>query len=160
MSNQLQELSSTFCTVSCFNACSEIISFLYFQDEFVDNILNSGIQVNLSRVWLGEVYRLVTTYDILTKAGYKPDSPETNRSLISLLSGNLFTNSPARITDPEKSGFVLSSPDQENIPIAKKEGMKFARRLLLATWDSVLEVLGVPLDTSTKIIGNFPDSFI
>ena len=38
--------------------------------------------MRLSKVWLSEVYRLVTTYDILSKAGYKNDSNETNRALI------------------------------------------------------------------------------
>lgn len=106
-------------------------------------------------MWLSEVYRLVTTYDILTKAGYKPDSAETNRALICILSESFYLNPTGRIGDSEKAVKFVSSAmgDQESQTPAKKEGMKLARKLLLATWDSVLEILGLPLDTSTKIIG-------
>ena len=106
-------------------------------------------------MWLSEVYRLVTTYDILTKAGYKPESAETNRALICILSESFYLNPTGRIGDTEKAVKFVSSAtgDQESQTPAKKEGMKLARKLLLATWDSVLEILGLPLDTSTKIIG-------
>ena len=121
----------------------------------MSNILNSGIEVHLSRVWLSEVYRLVTTYDILSKAGFKQDSPETNRALICILSDSFYTNSTGRLNDPVKiSKFVSSNVvDVSNQTPAVREGIRFARKLLLATWDAVLEVLGLPLDTSTKIIG-------
>ncbi len=126
------------------------------QEKFVVTILSSGIVTRLSEVWLSEVYRLVTTYDILTKAGYKLEAPETNRALISILSESMYTNHLGRNGDGEKaSKFILSGVEHDNLPPAKKEGMKFARKLLFATWDSVLEILGVPLDTSKKIIGKF-----
>ncbi len=126
------------------------------KEKFVVTILSSGIVTRLSEVWLSEVYRLVTTYDILTKAGYKLEAPETNRALISILSESMYTNHLGRNGDGEKaSKFILSGVEHDNLPPAKKEGMKFARKLLFATWDSVLEILGVPLDTSKKIIGRF-----
>ena len=96
------------------------------------------------------MYRLVTTYDILSKAGYKIDSNETNRALIGILSENIYTQHPSRLKDCEASP-VRGALD--TIPPAKREGTKFARRLLLSTWDQVLEILAVPLDTTTKIIG-------
>lgn len=44
----------------------------------------------------------------------------------------------------------------ERVPPAKSEGMKFARRLLLSTWDQVLDILAVNLDTkSTGMV--FPE---
>lgn len=123
---------------------------LLSQDEFIDLITQCGIDVRLSRVWLSEVYRLVVTYDILSKAGYRVDSNETNRSLIGILSENIYTQHPCRLNDssdlsPVKNDLSLPSP-------SKKEGTKFARRLLLSTWDQILDILAVPLDI-TKIVG-------
>lgn len=108
-------------------------------------------------MWLCEVYRLVTTYDILSKAGFKQDSPETNRALICILSESFYTNSNGRTNEAEKTSKFISSQavDFTNQKPIVREGMKFARKLLLATWDSVLEILGLPLDTSTKFIGWF-----
>jgi len=97
---------------------------------------------------LSEVYRLITTYDILSKAGYQPDSSETNRALIGILSEKIYTHHPNRLkeTDPDvqHGNFV-------NLATAgKREGKKFARRLLLSTWDQVLDTLAVPLGTTTQ----------
>ena len=136
---------------------------LKLQDTFVSNILNSGIEVHLSPVWLSEVYRLATTYDILSKAGFKQDSPESNQALICILSDSFYINSNGRIDDAVTAAkFVTSNiVDVSNQTPAVREGIKFARKLLLATWDAVLEVLGLPLDTSTKIIGKLlPCSFL
>ena len=111
------------------------------KEEFIDNILNSGVPIGLSSVWLGELYRLVTTYNILGKAGYTLDSPDTNRALINTLNDNM-------LSEDEDSPF-LHHKNPSTLPPAKREGMKFARRVLLATWDSVLEILSAPLETST-----------
>lgn len=123
----------------------------------MSNIIKSGIEVRLSKVWLAEVYRLVTTYDILSKAGFKQESSETNRALICIMSDSFYVNPSGRIHETEKTwSFVTSqSVDRSSHTPAVKEGMKFARKLLLATWDSVLEILGLPLDTSTRIMGWF-----
>lgn len=112
------------------------------KEEFIDNILNSGVPIGLSSVWLGELYRLVTTYNILGKAGYTLDSPDTNRALINTLNDNM-------LSEDEDSPF-LHHKNPSTLPPAKREGMKFARRVLLATWDSVLEILSAPLETSTS----------
>jgi len=112
------------------------------QEDFIDNILNSGVPIGLSSVWLGELYRLVTTYNILGKAGYSIDSPETSRALINTLNDNM-------LSDEEDSQF-LHHRNPSTLPPAKREGMKFARRVLLTTWDSVLEILSTPLETSTS----------
>lgn len=93
-------------------------------------------------MWLGELYRLVTTYNILGKAGYSIDSPETSRALINTLNDNM-------LSDEEDSQF-LHHRNPSTLPPAKREGMKFARRVLLTTWDSVLEILSTPLETSTS----------
>lgn len=111
------------------------------QEDFINNILNSGVPIGLSSVWLGELYRLVTTYNILGKAGYTAEATETNRALIHTLSDNM-------LSEGEDSPF-LHHRNPSTLPPAKREGMKFARRVLLTTWDSVLDILSVPLETST-----------
>lgn len=119
------------------------------QDQFIDSIISSGVKVRLSKIWLREVYRLVITYDILSKAGYKSNSNETNRALVGLLSESIYTHHPSRLKDSNVS--PVKGETDFTMP-AKREGTKFARRLLLCTWDQALEVLAVPLDTTTKII--------
>ncbi|EDO36388.1 predicted protein [Nematostella vectensis] len=115
------------------------------QQEFVDSILNSGVIVGLSSVWLGELYRLVTTYNILGKAGYQPKNPGTNRALVSLLSENIFASEKDTGDDT-----FLNQQEPSHMTPARREGTKFARRVLLTTWSSVLEVLSLPLETSTS----------
>ena len=110
------------------------------KEDFISTILNSGVPIGLSSVWLGELYRLVTTYNILGKAGYTLDSPVTNRALINTLNDNM-------LSEEEDSPF-LHHRNPSTLPPAKREGMKFARRVLLTTWDSVLEILSAPLETS------------
>lgn len=109
----------------------------------MDSILESGVAVGLSCVWLGELYRLVTTYNILAKAGYSLDSSTTNRALINLLSNNTFP-----MERESKDDAFLRQMHPGNLVPAKREGIKFARHVLLTTWDSVLEVLSLPLETS------------
>ena len=99
--------------------------------------------MGLSSVWLGELYRLVTTYNVLGKAGYKLDG-DSNRALIDLLSDNVSMADQ----EPGDKPFIHIEGLARVLP-AKKEGMKFARRVLVTAWDSVLEVLSLPLETST-----------
>lgn len=94
------------------------------------------------------MYRLVTTYDILSKAGYKSDSSQTNRALVGILSESIYTQHLSRLK--ENPDLSPTGSDTDRIPPAKKEGTKFARRLLLSTWDQVLEILSVHLDTSVN----------
>lgn len=103
--------------------------------------------MRLSKVWLGEVYRLVTTYDILSKAGYKRDSRETNRALIGMLSEQLHTQ---RLNRVSKNISELEKSDaQVTMTTGRKAGMRFAKRLLMATWEQVLDTLVVPLESTT-----------
>ena len=133
-------------TVATLELCRKYLNFSFFfplqiKEDFINNILNSGVPIGLSSVWLGELYRLVTTYNILGKAGYTAEATETNRALIHTLSDNM-------LSEGEDSPF-LHHRNPSTLPPAKREGMKFARRVLLTTWDSVLDILSVPLETST-----------
>ena len=116
----------------------------------MSGILNSGVPVGLSSVWLGELYRLVTTYNILGKAGYSPDNPNTNRALVASLSHNALSSEGDRNDDT-----LLRHVLPESTLPAKREGIKFGRRVLLTTWDSVLEILSLPLETS--VTGRSPN---
>jgi len=51
------------------------------------------------------------------------------------------------LSEEDDSPF-LHHRNPSTLPPAKREGMKFARRVLLTTWDSVLEILSAPLETS------------
>lgn len=64
----------------------------------------------------------------------------TNRALINTLNDNM-------LSEEDDSPF-LHHRNPNTLPPAKREGMKFARRVLLTTWDSVLEILSAPLETS------------
>lgn len=122
------------------------------QSTFIHSITSFGFPVRLSKVWLSEVYRLITTYDILSKAGYQPDSHETNRALIGILSERIYTNHPNRVKEDDTGDNDSNVGDKFTDPItaAKREGQKFARRLLLSTWDQVLDTLTVPLGATTQ----------
>lgn len=123
-----------------------IFVFVFLQQkEFVDSILDSGVMVGLSSVWLGELYRLVTTYNILGKAGYKHNDPSTNRALVSLLSESIFNADKETGND-----MFLRQQEPNHMTPAKREGTKFGRRVLLTAWDSVLEVLSLPLETTAS----------
>ena len=137
---------SSTTTTQWANSCNFLLTF---KDDFIDNILNSGMPIGLSSVWLAELYRLVTTYNILGKAGFTLDSPDGNRALINTLNDNMLSE--------EEDSPLLHHKNPSTLLPAKREGMKFARRLLLATWDSVLEILSAPLETSTS--GLWPASF-
>ncbi|XP_066914705.1 brefeldin A-inhibited guanine nucleotide-exchange protein 3-like isoform X2 [Clytia hemisphaerica] len=119
------------------------------QNSFIQSVVDFGFPVRLSRTWLSEVYRLITTYDILSKAGYHPESSDTNRALIGILSEKIYTHHPNRIKETDEIG--TSGKFRDPITAGKREGQKFARRLLLSTWDQVLDTLAVPLSSTTQI---------
>ena len=116
------------------------------QEEFINNTHNCGVDVGLSSVWLGELHRLVTTYDILKKAGYKADDVSSNRALIELLSDNCRITRNNQETTTDEAMFIRVQ-DQASMTITQKQGVKFVRRILLLTWDSLLEALRVPIES-------------
>ena len=122
-----------------------LVSFIK-QEEFINNTHESGVDVGLSSVWLGELHRLVTTYDILEKAGYKADDVSSNRALIELLSDNNRTRRNSEDTSIDEAMFIHVQ-DEASMTITQKQGVKFVRRILLLTWDSLLDVLRVPIES-------------
>ena len=104
-------------------------------------------------MWLGELYRLVTTYDILDKAGYKSDDVSSNRALIELL---LDTNRTPRNNEDTSmdEAMFMHVQDEASMTCTQKQGVKFVRRILLLTWDSLLDVLRVPIESPLIGTGN------
>lgn len=98
--------------------------------------------MRLSNIWLGEVYRLVTTYDILSKAGFKNTSAETNNVFVDILSDKLYSQRlPNANEEIKDDAHTASSLDIK----MKKAGKKFAKRLLIASWDHISNTLLLPL---------------
>ena len=131
------------------NSGNKILILLLFfikQEEFINNTHECGVDVGLSSVWLGELHRLVTTYDILEKAGYKADDVSSNRALIELLSDNNRTRRNSEDTSIDEAMFIQVQ-DEASMTITQKQGVKFVRRILLLTWDSLLDVLRVPIES-------------
>ena len=124
------------------------------------SINNCGVEVGLSSVWLGELYRLVTTYDILTKAGYRADDVSLNRALIELLSDNSRaprnTDNNPKINDP----IFIHVMEERAMSAIQRQGGKFVRRVLLLTWESLLEVLRVPIESPSSDIGNYLETVL
>lgn len=111
------------------------------------------MDVGLSSVWLGELYRLVTTYDILEKAGYKADDVSSNRALVDLLSDVNKTPRGSEDTSIDEAMFIHIQ-DESSMTATQKQGVKFVRRILLLTWDSLLDVLRVPIESPLVGTGN------
>ena len=116
------------------------------QEEFIKNTHNCGVDVGLSSVWLGELYRLVTTYDILEKAGYKTDDVSSNRALIELLSDNSRITRSGDDSSTDEPMFIRLQ-ERTSMSVTQRQGVKFVRRILLLTWESLLEVLRVPIES-------------
>ena len=114
----------------------------FLQNQFVDSITSFEFPVRLSNIWLGEVYRLVTTYDILSKAGFKNTSAETNNVFVDILSDKLYSQRlPNANEEIKDDAHTASSLDIK----MKKAGKKFAKRLLIASWDHISNTLLLPL---------------
>ncbi|XP_022237175.1 brefeldin A-inhibited guanine nucleotide-exchange protein 3-like isoform X2 [Limulus polyphemus] len=113
---------------------------------FVEEVHGSGVLVFLSATWLAEVYQQVLKVNLLEVASYNPMSPE-NSALINLLTdvdglGNTQQGSQ------QLSDYVRLERAVTNIHITPnmEAGMKIARRVLTACWNTGLEVLSVLLD--------------
>ncbi|XP_063717969.1 brefeldin A-inhibited guanine nucleotide-exchange protein 3-like isoform X3 [Symsagittifera roscoffensis] len=123
------------------------------QKQFIEEIHDSGVLVYLSSTWLSELYKLIISCDILGEGGYTTQDPRVNNALILMLTdidgmGNL-----------ELGGMMLHMSDKTNASLKKRiqnehsqalnAGLKFSRRILLAVWDTILDVLAQPLRSKT-----------
>ncbi|XP_076307697.1 LOW QUALITY PROTEIN: brefeldin A-inhibited guanine nucleotide-exchange protein 3 [Tachypleus tridentatus] len=131
------------------------------EHEFVDEVHGSGVLVFLSATWLAQVYQQVLKLNLLEAAGYNSMSPE-NSALINLLTGLEYGVDPTailRVSDVDGLGNTQQGSQQlsdyvrleravTNVHITPtmEAGMKIARRVLTACWNTCLEVLSVLLD--------------
>ncbi|XP_075241169.1 brefeldin A-inhibited guanine nucleotide-exchange protein 3-like isoform X3 [Convolutriloba macropyga] len=123
------------------------------QKQFIEEVHESGVLVYLSSTWLSELYKLIISCNILGEGGYTTQDPRVNNALIMMLTdidgmGNL-----------ELGGMMLHMSDKTNASLKKRiqnehsqalnAGLKFSRRILLAVWDTILDVLAQPLRSKT-----------
>ena len=57
----------------------------WLQQQFIDDVLNTGLLLYVSRAWLSEVFHLVITQDLFTSAV----TAANTQVLTTLLSGNV-----------------------------------------------------------------------
>lgn len=132
------------------NAC---ISIPITEQEFIDDIHNSGILVYISSYWLAELYQRVLADNLLSNAGYKLDS-HSNVSLINLLTDvdGLDSCQPGaqQLSDYRRLERAVTQT-QEKQP-QTEAAHKLGRRLLTAFWDTILGCLGTVFraDCNTK----------
>ncbi|XP_041981779.1 brefeldin A-inhibited guanine nucleotide-exchange protein 3 [Aricia agestis] len=109
------------------------------EDQFVDEVQNSGVLVYLSATWLRELYQQVLATDLLK------DVPTAEHPLIHLLSdlGGLDQN-PV-MSDWQKLKEASMIYNNTNDTQQHQASLRWARRILTCIWDSMVTVLSVPL---------------
>lgn len=116
------------------------------EEKFVDEVHGSGVLVYLSATWLSELYQQVLSRSLLREAGYEPDS-KTNLALINLLTDVDGLGSD-QLGSRQLSDYRRLERAAANVVFTHHmlAGMKFARHVLTACWDTMLEVLSVLLN--------------
>ncbi|XP_077488435.1 brefeldin A-inhibited guanine nucleotide-exchange protein 3 isoform X2 [Amblyomma americanum] len=116
------------------------------EEKFVDEVHGSGVLVYLSATWLSELYQQVLARSLLREAGYEPDS-KTNLALINLLTDVDGLGSD-QLGSRQLSDYRRLERAAANVVFTPHmmAGMKFARHVLTACWDTMLEVLSVLLN--------------
>ncbi|XP_075552456.1 brefeldin A-inhibited guanine nucleotide-exchange protein 3 isoform X1 [Dermacentor variabilis] len=116
------------------------------EEKFVDEVHGSGVLVYLSATWLSELYQQVLARSLLCEAGYEPDS-KTNLALINLLTDVDGLGSD-QLGSRQLSDYRRLERAATNVVFTPYmlAGMKFARHVLTACWDTMLEVLSVLLN--------------
>ncbi|XP_037578110.1 brefeldin A-inhibited guanine nucleotide-exchange protein 3 isoform X2 [Dermacentor silvarum] len=116
------------------------------EEKFVDEVHGSGVLVYLSATWLSELYQQVLARSLLCEAGYEPDS-KTNLALINLLTDVDGLGSD-QLGSRQLSDYRRLERAATNVVFTPHmlAGMKFARHVLTACWDTMLEVLSVLLN--------------
>uniref|UniRef100_A0A224YUN2 Brefeldin A-inhibited guanine nucleotide-exchange protein 3 n=1 Tax=Rhipicephalus zambeziensis TaxID=60191 RepID=A0A224YUN2_9ACAR len=116
------------------------------EEKFVDEVHGSGVLVYLSATWLSELYQQVLARSLLREAGYEPES-KTNLALINLLTDVDGLGSD-QLGSRQLSDYRRLERAATNVVFTPHmlAGMKFARHVLTACWDTMLEVLSVLLN--------------
>ncbi|XP_037519750.1 LOW QUALITY PROTEIN: brefeldin A-inhibited guanine nucleotide-exchange protein 3-like [Rhipicephalus sanguineus] len=116
------------------------------EEKFVDEVHGSGVLVYLSATWLSELYQQVLARSLLREAGYEPES-KMNLALINLLTDVDGLGSD-QLGSRQLSDYRRLERAATNVVFTPHmlAGMKFARHVLTACWDTMLEVLSVLLN--------------
>ncbi|XP_075751302.1 brefeldin A-inhibited guanine nucleotide-exchange protein 3 isoform X2 [Rhipicephalus microplus] len=116
------------------------------EEKFVDEVHGSGVLVYLSATWLSELYQQVLARSLLREAGYEPES-KMNLALINLLTDVDGLGSD-QLGSRQLSDYRRLERAATNVVFTSHmlAGMKFARHVLTACWDTMLEVLSVLLN--------------
>ncbi|KAG1677896.1 Brefeldin A-inhibited guanine nucleotide-exchange protein 3 [Nymphon striatum] len=137
------------------------------EEQFIEEVHGSGVLVYLSAVWLAQVYQLILNENILQNAGYNPISMD-NCALINILTGlgfgiknNLIIVSDIDGLGSSHQGDQLLSDYQRlekaTTNVCKspqvEAGQKIARRILLACWDNILDMLSLLLNNKNSFGG-------
>ena len=83
--NQPGQLSLSSYKHSSFRFVLLAVLLCWLQQQFIDDILNTGLLLYVSRAWLSEVFHLVINQDLFTSAVAAADT----QVLTTLLSGNV-----------------------------------------------------------------------
>ncbi|PIK35268.1 hypothetical protein BSL78_27905 [Apostichopus japonicus] len=125
------------------------------QKQFVDGVHSSGVLVYLSATWLGELYRILITRDLLGEAGYHLNQEISGGGLRTFLKdidgmgsqavGGQLLQEASFLYDQSAQAFLA---DHHPAPQA---GSKFTRHILTAFWQNILTVLSVPISTNLSV---------
>ncbi|XP_033740095.1 brefeldin A-inhibited guanine nucleotide-exchange protein 3-like isoform X2 [Pecten maximus] len=118
------------------------------EKQYVDEVLGTGLLLFLSPAWLSEVYRQITTTNILQAAGCHSDSDSPLLQILKDVDG-LGSNSQGgqllsgMCTDEEVLELDQDPPDNQ---LYADMGKRFSKRVLSRCWEGVLDVLSVLLN--------------
>uniref|UniRef100_T1KAA6 SEC7 domain-containing protein n=1 Tax=Tetranychus urticae TaxID=32264 RepID=T1KAA6_TETUR len=112
------------------------------EQEFIDDIYNSGVLVYLSSTWLAELYQQILANNLLGDSGYMYSS-SNNTALINMIrdiDGDSDTPGSYELSDYRKltqTSLQLTNPvnDGQNV------GRIIARRVLDTFWDSIISIM-------------------
>ncbi|CAH1227063.1 ARFGEF3 [Branchiostoma lanceolatum] len=123
------------------------------QKQFIEDVHDSGVLVYLSSTWLGELYKMIITVNILGAAGYLPASPQCNQALITMLTdidgiGNRHIG--GQMMHDATVSHVLPVQKDAGNEAAVAAGQKLVHNILLTCWDSMVDVMAVPLSAKNS----------
>ncbi|KAI8520628.1 hypothetical protein Bbelb_003820 [Branchiostoma belcheri] len=123
------------------------------QKQFIEDVHDSGVLVYLSSTWLGELYKMIVTVNILGAAGYLPASPQCNQALITMLTdidgmGNRHIG--GQMVHDATISHVLPVQKDAGNEAAVAAGQKLVHNILLTCWDSMVDVMAVPLSAKNS----------
>ncbi|XP_035687405.1 brefeldin A-inhibited guanine nucleotide-exchange protein 3-like isoform X4 [Branchiostoma floridae] len=123
------------------------------QKQFIEDVHDSGVLVYLSSTWLGELYKMIVTVNILGAAGYLPASPQSNQALITMLTdidgmGNRHIG--GQMMHDATVSLVLPVQKDAGNETAVAAGQKLVHNILLTCWDSMVDVMAVPLSAKNS----------